>query len=927
MATRPPHSADFIAEAKEHLAEVCDQLLRLESAAGDALTSAQEKMLRAVHSVKGGAGFFGFRTIETVAHRMESLLESVMEGQVTRDGRLVDVLLAATDRIAAFLDDPDHSDEADAADLLARLDELAQASPPESTAQAAPVVAPSAEVPLTFDLIHCEAVGVSPAELLRRCETLGDIIAGRVASSAADLASWTPDANVSLHVTVRTELTAEECDQRLAIRPKTKVAVPAPLSAPAPEKTESTPSADGGTMRVRVGLADQLMNLAGELVLIRNQSRKYVDSNQALPASVMQRLESVTTEFQDTILETRMQPIGNLFSKFRRLVRDLGRQLGKQIELQVAGAEVELDKTILDAISDPLTHMVRNACDHGIETPEVRLQTGKLVHGTITLSALHLGDQICIAVSDDGRGIDRDAVRRQAIKQRLRTQQELAGLSDSDLLALILLPGFSTATQVSEVSGRGVGMDVVKANLAQLGGSIDIASTPGLGSTLSLQVPLTLAIIPCLLVGAGEVRFAIPQKDLEELAYVDPDQQRVRIERTPDQEVARLRGQLLPLVRLTALLGELSSQANCDAPPSEEPHILAIVKAGVRRFALAVDSVLSSEEVVVKPMHSRLRALAHFSGATILGDGRVALILRTQGIAAAARVRFGDDASQRTATRPLNTLHSNAVLLVRTAQGDVFGAPVAQVRRLAMVRRALFQQLASGTFITIDGIPTRLEPLGGGGRTSNGAELAYVLLPREAGERIGFLVDEVLGTESVDLSRLHPLPEHPFAVGAAVIRGQITPIVELRRRASDATAGESAAMPQRTRILLVDDTLFFRDVIGGYLEAEGFEVLKAEHGRAALEVLAHARVDLMVSDLEMPQLNGWQLAAAVRASTEHAAIPMLALSTLSAEQAEASALASGFNAFQVKLDRESLLETVTQLLQQATAARQEQHAR
>ena len=260
------------------------------------------------------------------------------------------------------------------------------------------------------------------------------------------------------------------------------------------------------TIRIPVVLADRLMNLAGELVLVRNQSRRFADARQALPASVVQRFDAVTTDFQETVLQTRMQSIGNLFNKFPRLVRDLARQLGKQIELHIGGAEVEIDKTILDAISDPLTHLVRNACDHGVELAEVRTGQGKSPMARIDLTARHAGDQICITVSDDGRGIDREAVRRQAVKQGIRTPDELARSSDRDLLALILMPGFSTAAKVTDVSGRGVGMDVVKTNLAQLGGSIEIDSTPGQGTKFTLHLPLTVAIIPGLVIEASGQR-------------------------------------------------------------------------------------------------------------------------------------------------------------------------------------------------------------------------------------------------------------------------------------------------------------------------------------------------------------------------------------------------------------------------------------
>jgi two-component system, chemotaxis family, sensor kinase CheA len=932
MAGRAPQSAEFIAEAKEHLADVCDHLLRCERATGDAARTTVEGLLRAVHSVKGGAGFFGFSTIETVAHRMESLLERMQTGEIARDGQTVDVLLAATDRIGALLDDADHSNEADVATLLARLDVI---QTPHMLIPSDDVVEDSADEPgaakssiveLQLDLLRCEAAGLSPLMLLERLAQLGEIVAGRIVPASSTLAAWSPQDPVVWEVQLRTSLDKMECLRRLdlpSLAPEQTPTEAAQTAAdiPALEESEITakPAVDrGGTMRVPVGLADQLMNLAGELVLVRNQSRQVAETSQPLPAAVMQRLDAVTRAFQDTILQTRMQPVGVLFNKFPRLVRDLARQLGKQLELRIEGAEVELDKTILDAISDPLTHLVRNACDHGVESPNERVEHGKSAVGRVTLSAQRMGDEIRIAVSDDGAGIDSAAVRQQAIKQGHRTEQSLAQLSDSDVLALVLLPGLSTAETVSEVSGRGVGMDVVKSNLAQLGGAIEIESAVGQGTTFTLRLPLTLAIIPSVLVTAAGRRYAIPQKDLEELVYVGPVQSRARIEQGPEQDFARLRDRLLPLVNLAHLLRTLQGERpelQHEGASSDTPSLFAVVKSGARRFALVVDSVLSSEEIVVKPMHPRLRGLKVFSGATILGDGHVALILDPAGVAATAQLRFGSDSAASRHDQAAKKQETQAVLLLRTAAGDTFGVPVFQVRRLAMVRRAGFEQLSSGCFLAIDGLPTRLISIDGRDVSTDGAEIAFALLPRDVARAEAIVVDEVLGTELVDLRRLSPLPDQPHALGVAQLRGRTTPVVDLYRVLGDElaeTASQSAAM---RKILLVDDTQFFREVVGGYLESAGYEVAKAEQGAAALERLRIEAYDLIISDLEMPVMDGWTLAKEVRALGYGShQLGLLALSTLSAEQAEASALASGFDAYEVKLDRATLLATVASLL-------------
>jgi len=491
----------------------------------------------------------------------------------------------------------------------------------------------------------------------------------------------------------------------------------------------------------------------------------------------------------------------------------------------------------------------------------------------------------------------------------------LERLADRELFGLILLPGFSTAKEVSEVSGRGVGMDVVKTNLAQLGGAIEIDSVAGAGTTFTLRLPLTLAIIPSLLVTAAGQRYAIPQKDLQELVCVEGEQTRARIERTPEQEMLRLRGRLLPLVRLSELLAALGKPSEAEAPSQAGPCIVAIVTAGERRFALAIDAVLGSEEIVVKPMHGRLRGLAMYSGATILGDGRAALILSMHGVALAARIRFGADTETQPSVAARGDTETQSVLLLRESASALFAVPVSQVRRIVMVRRAQFERLETGWYVTIDGVPVRLASRGAEDVSSLPAEILFVLLPREAVETIGLVVMEVLGTEPVDLSQLHPLPGDTQAYGAATLHGRITPIFDLPRLLGIRESTAAAAVPvSHKRILLVDDTKFFRDVVGGYLEAAGYAVTQAEHGAEGLDRLEREPFDLVVSDLEMPIMDGWTFASSARLQPRFAKLPMLALTTLSREQAEESARAAGFTAFEVKLDQASLLATIARLL-------------
>lgn len=957
-----PQQSEFLAEARDHLTDVCDQLLRLERAEGDSARARIEQMLRAVHSIKGGAGFFGLRTVEQLAHRMESVFEAALEPAAPRDPRLVDVLLAATDRLAALLDDLDRSNEANTSDLLARLDELlttrlaeqrsatsdqvsdaeiagaksaggesenaVSAGPGgESAAPNTPDHEPAAGVPqyqfeMALDLSASQTSGLSPRELVERVTQIGDVIAGTIDTPEVDLTVSPPRHPVIWRATIQSTLDAAAFEAQLGTRvPALGNSQSGGGAAAASDKVTATAGRPtSGSIRISVELVDQLMNLAGELVLVRNQSRRFTAAEQPLPAQVIGRLDAVTSEFQETVLQTRMQPVGNLFNKFPRMVRDLSRQLGKQIELRIEGAEIELDKTILDALADPLTHLVRNACDHGLESTEERQRAGKPPQGVLQLKASHLGDQIWITIEDNGRGIDRQRVRRKALEQRLRTPEELARLDDRDLLALILLPGFSTASQVTDVSGRGVGMDVVKTNVARLGGGIGIESRLGAGTTFTLRLPLTLAIIPTLLVTAGGERYAIPQKDLEELVFVDPAQSQVRFERTPEGEVIRLRGRLLPLVRLSQVLeaGGARSKPQDVADEVALPLLCAVVRAGSRRYGLVVDSILTSEEIVVKPLHTSLRRLTMYSGATVLGDGRVALILSTEGIALVSRRRFHGEAETESSQAADEAVERQVVLLVRQTDGEPLAIPLALVRRIVMATSDEIENLSGGHYLTIDGVPTRLIAPREKLELPTGTAPAFVVLPRNTASSLGFLVSEIVGTTAISLDDMQALPGDSLALGAAVIDGRITPVADLSRWIRHAgvplAAPPDRAVAAGSRILVVDDTQFFRDVVARYLTEHGYRVSTAEQGEDALALLAREEFDLVVSDLEMPVMDGWTLSTAIRQLPRTSELPLLALSTLAGDEAVAKSMAHGFDAHEVKLDRDSLLQVIRRLL-------------
>jgi two-component system chemotaxis sensor kinase CheA len=440
------------------------------------------------------------------------------------------------------------------------------------------------------------------------------------------------------------------------------------------------PAVADTAIRVDVGLLDKLMTLVGELVLARNQIMQYSNSQEdASFLGTVQRLNLLTTELQVNVMKTRMQPIGNIWNKFPRVVRDLAVACGKQARIDLEGQETELDKTIIEAIRDPLTHLLRNAVDHGMELPDERLTRGKPAEGRLLLHAFHEGGKVIIEISDDGKGIDPQGVRDKAIAAKLITAEQAARLSEHELVNLVFLPGFSTADRVTNFSGRGVGMDVVRTNVEKIGGTVDIESRPERGTTIKMKIPLTLAIIPALTVTVGGDRYAIPQVSLLELVRLEGEQAQRGIEQIHGAPVYRLRGNLLPLVHL-------NRQLQVESVRTEDGVInIVVLQADDRPFGLVVDAIHDTEEIVVKPLQKQLKGISAFSGATIMGDGKVALILDVLGLAQKAHVISG--ARERalsekapTATGPAGDRQT--VLLFMTRDGGRMAIPLSLVARL-----------------------------------------------------------------------------------------------------------------------------------------------------------------------------------------------------------------------------------------------------
>jgi two-component system chemotaxis sensor kinase CheA len=548
-------------------------------------------------------------------------------------------------------------------------------------------------------------------------------------------------------------------------------------------------------IRVDVGLLDKLMNLVGELVLARNQVLQHTATQQDSNfLATSQRLNLITTELQAGVMKTRMQPIGNVWSKFPRVVRDLASACGKQIRLEMEGKETELDKTIIEAIKDPLTHIVRNSADHGIELPEVRRAAGKAAEGCLRLRAFHEGGQVNIEISDDGAGIDPEKVKAKALSKGLITAEQAARMVERELTNLVFLPGFSTAEKITNVSGRGVGMDVVKTNIEKIGGTVDIQSRQGAGTTLKIKIPLTLAIIPALVVTSGAERYAIPQVSLLELLRLEGEQARKGIERIHGAPVYRLRGNLLPLVYLnkelklqgTADKGKPSATSPVSTAPSEDEAVnIVVVQADGRPFGIVVEGINDTEEIVVKPLGKQLKGLTSFAGATIMGDGKVALILDVMGIAQRANVvsevRDRGLAEKTTHSAESGAARQTLLLFALDKDGSRMAVPLSSVARLEEFPRKLVEKAGGQEVVQYRQqllLLIRLGEVLRPGKAEEAHDPLQVVVYRENGRSVGLVVDRILDIVEETLT-IQRSSTTPGVLGSAVVQQRVTDLVDV----------------------------------------------------------------------------------------------------------------------------------------------------
>jgi two-component system chemotaxis sensor kinase CheA len=877
---------EFLTETNESLDTVDNQLVRFEQDPNNA--KILDNIFRLVHTIKGTCGFLGLPRLEALAHAAETLMGKFRDGMPVT-GEAVTLILTTIDRIKEILGqleateaEPEGIDQ----DLIDELHHMVEKGM-ESMSSPAPSIVPAAPVeaaPLVVPTLERE---LRPGEVsLDELERAFQETEIEVAPAAAPVAPAAPVVAVVEKV------------------------VPKPVAKKSVVEIE-TPEGDkvaNQSIRVNVDTLEHLMTMVSELVLTRNQlleiSRRHEDTEFKVP---LQRLSTVTAELQDGVMKTRMQPIGNAWQKLPRIVRDLAGELGKQIELEMHGADTELDRQVLDLIKDPLTHMVRNSADHGLETPAERAKSGKPEQGTIRLSAYHEGGHILICIADNGRGLNTERIKAKAVQNGLASEADIEKMSEAQIHKFIFAPGFSTAAAITSVSGRGVGMDVVRTNIDQIGGTIDVKSVSGEGSSVTIKIPLTLAIVSALIVEAGGDRFAIPQLAVVELVRARANSEH-RIERIKDTPVLRLRNKLLPLMHLKKLL-------KIDDGSSTDPEngFIVVTQVGNQTFGIVVDGVFHTEEIVVKPMSTKLRHIGMFSGNTILGDGAVIMIIDPNGIAqelGAAASNQGEIAEENAAARAMAAEQLTSLLVFRAGSSQPKAVPLGLVTRLEEVGVDKIE-LSNGRYMVQyrDQLMPLVQMENVTVRTSG---TQPILVFADDGRSMGLVVDEIV---DIVEERLHieVASGREGILGSAVIKGLATEVIDVGHFLPMAFADWFSRKEMRVSataqsILLVDDSAFFRNMLSPVLKAAGYKVRVATNAQEGLVVLRSGQeFDAILTDIEMPDMNGFEFAETIRADQKLCGTPIIALSSMISPAAIERGRLAGFHDYVAKFDRPGLI--------------------
>jgi two-component system chemotaxis sensor kinase CheA len=972
---------EFVVEAKEHVERIELGLLAMEKGQydGDLVNS----IFRSAHNIKGTAGFFGFQKIVELSHAMENVLGKIRNEDATFTLHIIDVLLAANDELGKLLENIAASENHDITTFVQALQHVfinnKEAGNSEETAalskQSGHFIPDSSQSNMTIYYVNdtCSGLnvsklckkghriykytyGVNPdkAAIERFCtnmsksiQSIGTMLTYYIRNSnshTSDSFTLGQEVIFLFSTVLEKELTVmalganegdimefhlpdqeaevlqiiTEAEQNFVLPRENSLLGLEQKNPELLEEKVKNYDYDEERIKVDVTLLNNLVNLASEMVLARNQLLRLLEKNMDnMPGlrPILQKIDHTTTEMQEKIMRTRMQPVSILFHFIPRLVRDLSRKLGKSLTLHMEGKEVEMDKSILEGLIDPFTHLVRNALDHGIEDPTIRKNLGKDPTASLKIKARHEGGRVIIDIIDDGAGINSDKIKQQAIKQGLINQEQAMHMSDSKALDLIFSPGLSTAREVSDISGRGVGLDVVRSNIEKFGGTVEVGTALGKGTNFRLLLPLTLAIIPSLILEVGKNHFALPQAHLQEIVRVVAASDGEKIQCVQGQEVLALRGKLVPIIHLSNII-------ELEAPPRESKPIIRILimKIGRKIFGLIVDKIHGQEELLVKPMPNHLREKKIYSGVTILGDGSIAMVLDTDGIADAAKLVFVEE---ELSNSPIEMVLEERqqelqdLLLFQCSGPETLGLHLSMIARVNEIDSRKIEKIGNKEYYNFQGNIVQLVrpedhlPVAS---VDNMEIKMYVIIPKGK-QSIGILVRKIKDSVKVDVVITEGGIQGKGFLGSAIIGDKIVLLMDLYELfemilPEDSVflaSNQSASLPKK--VLLVEDTPFFIRLETRYLERAGYQVFTATNGRDALQLLQQQPIDVVVSDIHMPVMDGIEMIKYIRRDEQLAALPVIVVTdSIRNETQKKNMLELGFDSYAFKFDRTELLE-------------------
>ena len=901
---------NFIVEMGERLQDLEDALAELDQGYQPNLIN---QLFRCVHTIKGGGSFFGLIRIQELSHEFEEILMKIREEELPFDKAMVPAFFSACDALKDMHEADDYGESHDVGEVCRELKthlkgvgDHGEAS--SDSATVTPSVSPEAE--LEPAPVEPETPSPEPSPVSSD-EPQDASVTSVVAASSESLSSSAAGAGGG-----------------------------AAEATPARKATTDKKQSQNETIRVKVDLLNKLMELTGEIVLGRNQLLRQLAEVEE--KGTMQAMAHMISDLQQLVLQTRMQPIGSAFTKFKRIVRDLSKSLGKEISLIITGEDTELDRSIIESLSDPLTHLIRNCADHGLEMPDERTAQGKDRVGTLRLEARHEGGQVVITVKDDGKGIDAEKVKGKAMASQVVTQAEADAMSDNEAAKLIFHPGLSTAEQITNLSGRGVGMDVVKSTFEKLGGAIDLETKVGEGTSVIIHLPTTLTIMSSLIVRIAGDRFAVPHSELKEVILVRPEDE-FQIETIRGREVYRLRGSLIPILNMDEIT---ETEASLERGAEEEEvesgeefsaggnaakeRLFLVLHSGVNVFGLLIDSIDHTEEIVVKPLPQLLSKFSCYAGSSILGDSDVAMVLSANGICQSNKLHAHDLESQAESrhslaeTQLIDMQEKQDLLVFKYAEDEQLAIPLSLVFKVEQIDVDEIQAIADNHFINLEGRNVQLlhldkylslKPLPSSLRTY------YVIIPKIKDFNVGIVASVIEESVHTRLNLDTPPISQESILGVTTIRERITYLVDLFNLAEQVSperfkGSRELRNPEKDRLLVVEDTPFFRDLEKKYFESVGFKVTLANNGREALDFLLErpGYFHLIVSDIVMPVMDGYDLIKNVKGSPELRGIPVIALTSFSEEEHREKALAAGFDDYAIKTNKETILHSVHRFL-------------